>query len=246
MHGVLFVMHYEGRDRVVREGLASAAALKDVMRPTFPIELMANARAMALVPAARLTSLFDHRREMELDPRLRKLVQSHINSTFAAAPDASAYLFKLSCLLQTRWRRTVFFDCDVLVLQRTLVNDLLHKALDVADVAMPLDPGRAAHLVPGSVGAAPWVAPAVGPPMLCSAVLAYRSGVSTNAFLLGAARRLIRSEHPGVRQGDQEMMWFEWTRRSRELRVRALPEETCTRSVLEARPRHTLQSAPAH
>lgn len=214
--GVLYVMYaatrccLAGREQVVREGLSSASALRATMEPSYPIVLMANERALALLDSRKRTgtaSPFDHARLVDLDPRLQNASFAHIIT--------HAYLFKLSCLMHSPFDRSVFLDCDVLVLHPAFVHDLLYKALSVSDVAMPLDPGRAAHLVPAAGRGKPrppWVAPTVGPPMLCSAVLAFRQSALVRRFFFGAARRLMNGAHPGVRQGDQEMLWFEWTR----------------------------------
>jgi hypothetical protein len=213
--GVLYVMYagrccLAGRDQVVREGLSSASALRATMEPSYLIDLMANERALALLDSrtrSGTASPFDHARLVDLDPRLQNASFAHMST--------HAYLFKLSCLMHSPFDRSVFLDCDVLVLHPAFVHDLLYKALSVSDVAMPLDPGRAAHLVPAAGRAKsrpPWVAPTVGPPMLCSAVLAFRQSALVRSFFFGAARRLMSGAHPGVRQGDQEMLWFEWTR----------------------------------
>ena len=227
--GVIMIM-FAGRERVVREGIMAVAQLRSVMIPAYPMELLANQRAVALVndyerrhPTARL---WDRRRVLGLHPRLQQLDTSATRRTISG--DAGSYLYKLSGLLSTRFNRTVFLDCDVFVLRPSLMQQLLTNALAVADVAMPLDPGRTAPLVI-STGATPppWVAPAVGPPMLCSAVLAYRRSEAVEEFFVGAARRLFHGTHPNVRQGDQEMMWFEWRYGTgSSLRVLALPEET--------------------
>jgi hypothetical protein len=219
---------------------------------------------------------------IKLDARIR-------TGAVSMAPDDErlAYLHKLSGLLQTPFGRTLYLDCDVLVIAPNFAHDLLTRALRVADVAMPLDPGRAAHLVPherdGGAPAnipqqadaqqplqqgasptrhgpaahsaprggaaprvapwarAPWVAPSVGPPMLCSAVLAYQRNAASDELFVGAARRLLSRRHPGVRQGDQEMLWFQWQSgegaRAHELRVLALPEETYCPLERRQRPR---------
>ena len=220
--GVIHVM-YAGRERVVREGHASASQLRKVMQPTFKLELLANQRADTLLQKwSEVAQPWDAKRIVGLHPRIAQLGGS------LDGDDVAAYYFKLSGLLSTRFNRTVFLDCDIFVLRPSLVQQLLFNALSVSDVAMPIDPGRAAHLVISSPGAEPppWVAPSVGPPMLCSAVLAYRRSAIVEDFFVGAARRLREHSHPTVRQGDQEMMWYQWRFESRDLRMLALPEET--------------------
>jgi hypothetical protein len=225
--GVLMVM-YLGRERVVREGIEAAHALSQVMHPRYPMELLVNARAMALVEKFQRTYAskgpWARVRQHTIEPWVNEL-----NVTLASS-DTMGYLFKLTALLRSSFARTVFIDCDVFVIRPTLIHGLLNGALRVSDIAMPLDPGRTTDLVVRREGAAPppWVAPAVGPPMLCSALLAFGRSALVNAFFSGAARRLAGAQHPGVRQGDQEMMWFQWVygNESKSLRVLTLPEET--------------------
>lgn len=228
--------------RIVKEVVAAAGLLGRTMKQhetgrgvgtiagggatSMPIEVLCNDAAMIalrrLLPDRR-DRPWQFERVVELDARLPA-------ATFPLTDVRRAYLFKLSGLLQTRFNRTLYLDCDVLVAHPNFARDILARALRVADVAMPLDPGRASHLVPGDPARAPWVqAPTVGPPMLCSAVLAYRLNDASEELFRGAATRLIAHRHPGVRQGDQEMIWFQWQSgigtHADTLRVLALPEE---------------------
>jgi hypothetical protein len=239
--GVLFVLFLpsNGTRRIIRECAAANIALHRTMTSPFPVDLLANEpaqKALASLPAREERKPhWDSVRTLTLHPRLQRLQREPGSVSWLAGDSRNAYLHKLSGLMQTRFRRTLFLDCDVFVISPALVSGLLVDTLNVADIAMPLDPGRAAHLVPtsgkGKGEIAPWAAPAVGPPMLCSAMLAYRSTNGTADLFVGAGRRLVRSLHPNVRQGDQEMMWFEWTRGATSrsngsaLRVLALPEE---------------------
>ena len=57
-------------------------------------------------------------------------------------------------------------------------------------------------------------------------MIAFHRSASVGRLLEGALQRLTQSTHPSVRQGDQEMLWFEWTSRSHsDIRMLALPEE---------------------
>jgi hypothetical protein len=207
--GILFVCFQlpHARKVVVRELISAARLLRRTLRPAPPIEVLANDAASLsidhLLPRTAPRP-WQYQRLLTLGDRMPR-------PRFATTDVRYAYLHKLAGLAQTRFNRTLYLDCDVHVIAPSFAHDLLAHALAVADVAMPLDPGRAAHLVPAeSAGAgsatrtaAPWVAPAVGPPMLCSAVLAFRSNAHTHALFVGAARRLVEHAHPGVRQGDQ-------------------------------------------
>jgi len=54
----------------------------------------------------------------------------------------------------------------------------------------------------------------------------YTKSALVESWLLGAAQRLIDNRHPAVRQGDQEMLWFEWQEALADrLRLLILPEE---------------------
>ena len=202
---------------LIRELVATAAHLRELLSKdhnfAMPMDLVATRVAVHKIPWLNGSlTLWDQVREVE--PLL------------AAKPAIEPYLFKLRALITSRFTRTLFLDCDLVVIERSFVTDLLGGVLDVADVAMPLDPGRAWWLTGGGRGA-PWVAPAVTPPMLCTAVTAYRQNAQVIALFEGAERRLREGLHPRVRQSDQEMIWFEWTSgNSSTLRVLALPEET--------------------
>lgn len=275
--GVLFVLHAErkhgsGRDidngrrarapsepsrplrALLREALAAATSLRRASRAAIQVELMASRSALQML-ATRETQTqkaWDTVRELVLAPRVQALLAKKHAAPFPPGDARNAYLHKLSALLLSRFERTLYLDLDVVVLSPTFAHDILRRALRVADVAMPLDPGRASHLVPHEsraqlaasrvnrtaprdkddepwVVGAPWVAPTVGPPMLCSAVLAFRRSPQTADLFFGASRRLLERRHRGVRQGDQESIWFEWTgagENTSRLRVLALPEET--------------------
>ena len=233
--GVLMTMHLApppARQSIVTEGVIAAALLRRVMRPSFPMDLLANHLALDALSDVNKTA-WDSVRLLTLHPRL-----STLRVPWAITDTRHAYLRKLSGLLLSRFNRTVFVDCDVYVIRPTLIHDLLLHALMVADIAMPIDPGRTAALVTGDAHT-PWVAPHIGPPMLCSAILAYRRGAEADAMFTGAARRLAHGRHAvhGIRQGDQEMIWFEWTRRRTTARVLALPEEVYCPLEARLRPR---------
>jgi hypothetical protein len=226
---VLFAMYcssaHVGSARVVLEGVEAARQLRRVASPAVPTLLYANHHAMALLPSQE--NPWDERIEMGLDPRVQAWMAAlSARRRRALLLRAAPYLFKLSALLHVRADAALFLDCDVLVLQPAFAHDMLHSVLRVADVAMPLDPGREPHLTDGTP---PWATATAGPPPLCSAVLAFRKTNATDALWLGAAYRLVQTHHPRARQGDQEMIWYEWVSGSNpglaHLRVTALPEE---------------------
>jgi len=226
--GVLMIM-YAGRERIIREGMTAASELRHTATPRLPSQLLTNERAWSALPHdAR--QLWDFHTTLSIADVQTAAANLQSNGTVLAPGDTAAYAFKLFGLLRSRFNRTLFLDCDVIVLRPSLAHDLLVKALDVADVAMPLDPGRTAQLTVSAPGAQapPWIAVG-GPPLLCSAVLAFQRNRAVEALFVGAARRLLRASHHGVRQGDQEMIWFEWvlgSGRQTGVRVLALPEET--------------------
>ena len=231
---VLFAMYssqqHVGSRRVVLEGVEAARQLRRIQpAPAVPLVLYANAHAIARLPEPPPFSSphapWDARHEIDLHPRVRAMLAARPPAARRAVMmRAAPYLFKLSSLLHVPARRVLFLDCDVLVLQPLFVHGMLIDVLHVADVAMPLDPGREPHLTQGRP---PWATQTAGPPPLCSAVLAYRRTNATDELWLGAASRLVHARHTHARQGDQEMIWFEWVHgpSSQRLRVTALPEE---------------------
>ena len=201
---------------LLEEGVTAVQQLRRVMMPVYPVTLLANTRALENL-ANFPTGTWDRSRELQLDSRIRALDRGR--SIRGARP----YLYKLSCLLQSDFNRTLFLDCDVFVLLPSLLHDVFMRVLTVADVAMPIDPGREPHL---AVGTPPWASSKYsGPPPLCSAILAYSKSPSVDQLWVGAAQRLMLGTHPEVRQGDQEMIWFQWTQSAMTLRVLPLPEE---------------------
>ena len=223
-------LHPDGKLDMLRELIATAGHLRRLLGPAHAIAMDLVATSNAVREISNLNSsapkLWDQLREMNPPSTSRE-------HSKAIEP----YLFKLKALSESRFSRTLFLDCDVVVVEWNLVGSLLGGVLDVADVAMPLDPGRAAWLAEGG-SHAPWVAPAVTPPMLCTAVMAYRQSAQVLALFKGAMRRLLEGRHAHVRRGDQEMLWFEWTRGSgANLRVLSLPEEIYC-------PMETRRSAP--
>ena len=230
-HGLLFIAielpNSRGATRsITRELVASATNLWRTLHPRYPIDVLANQRATRAL-SVHGDALNWNIRVIARDARLERARREWPTDAVRLA-----YLHNLIGLMQTRFGRTVELDCDVFVIAPRFALDLLRNALGVADIAMPLDPGRAAHLVPHEAATskpAPWVAPTLGPPMLCSAVIAYRRNAPTKELFAGAAHRLLTRRHPGVRQGDQEMIWFQYSsgegNLSSRLRLMALPEE---------------------
>ncbi|KAL1498503.1 hypothetical protein AB1Y20_013826 [Prymnesium parvum] len=218
--GVLMCVFFDAEPgrRVLDEAPIAAAQLKKVMSPPYPILLLANAKARSMLVRADARAVFDRSRELHLDRRILEFDRG----TWRGVRYARPYLHKLSCLLQSDFNQTVFIDCDTFVVQPSLIHHMLTSVLAVADVAMPMDPGREAHL---SIGSPPWISSSSsGPPPLCSALMAYSKSPIADALWLGAARRLLGRAHPEVRQGDQEMVWFEWTQGvGRSMRILPLP-----------------------
>lgn len=216
LHAAL-VLSPSGRAGVVRELIGAATHLRQLLRGkhALPIDLIGNRAALqAVCGRPRQCHPWDQTQMLRW-PRYN-----------GSSEKFAAYLFKLQALLRSRFRRTLYLDSDIVVVEPTLVNDLLATVLRVADIAMPLDPGRAAHLTIGGQ-AAPWVAPATTPPMLCSCMIAFRRSARVAAHFHGAVRRLTKGLPQHLRQSDQEALWFEWTQGgSTTLRVLALPEET--------------------
>ena len=214
----------------VREGVRGVKQLRRVMRPAYPVELHANRLALAQMRRTiRWQEYWDALVPMALEPRLQQMLlkRAAMGSARGAlmsgkAPAgrmdrASFYAFvhKLGALMSTRFRRAVFFDADVQVLQPALVASLLSDTLRLADVAMPLDTNREEWRAHGLSGAPP----------VCSCLVAFHNSVAVRSLWRGAATRLLEGRHQGMRQGDQEMIWLEWTTNLTQLRMLILPEE---------------------
>ena len=201
--------------RTVKESVVTALVLQKTMQPRYPIEMHANALALTQLlkqqPPATLWSLVN----TTLDSRLQRMLDSsgHVDGRDALLFDA--YLFKLSTLLNTRFSRALFVDADMHVRQPELVHLMLHSTLELSDVAAPVDTQRNRWLVDVFEKAPP----------LCSCLLAFRNTPSVQSLWRGAARRLVHVTHPGVRQSDQENIYFEWIYARHDLRVLVLPEE---------------------
>ena len=157
------------------------------------------------------------------------------------------YAWKLFAQASSPYVSTVFIDNDVLILSDTFVADLLDRSLHVSDLTFVQDPARppketansranlAAARARGSIINAPDMY-ARGLPPLCTCVMAYRKVQSVQNLLMRAAARLFLHSNPSdvstrklslVRQGDQEMIWFQLATGPPDpmLRLMVLPEE---------------------
>lgn len=156
--GVLMCVHLDAaaeRAPLLDEAPVAAAQLRRVMRPAYPLLLLANHHALAALNGSAVRTAFDRARELKLDDRIRSLD----HGTWRGARAARPYLMKLSCLLQSDFNRTLFIDCDTFVLRPSLVHHMLNDVLTVSDIAMPLDPGRERHLSVRSSDALPILMP---------------------------------------------------------------------------------------
>lgn len=201
--------------RAVKESIVTARVLETTMRPKYPIEMHANAIALAQLEREKRPSGLWTMVNATLDVRLQQMLDDRGHVSGRDPWLFEAYLFKLSTLLATSFSRALFVDSDMHVRQPELVHVLLHSTLEFSDIAAPVDTGRNRWLVDIFDKAPP----------LCSCLMAFRNTPSIKSVWRGAARRLVDVAHPGLRQGDQEMIYFEWIERRRDLRVLLLPEE---------------------
>lgn len=213
----------------VREGLAGASHLQRVMRPRYPVELHANQHALSHILRARTArELRNSIIPLTLSPKLQDLLHYTEKSSTRQASNRRdsfyAFLHKLEALRSTKFRRAVLLDADIRVIQPSLVHSLLNSTLRLADVAMPVDTNRIVWHGSGAESAR-YGAASDGAPPMCSCMVAFRNTPIVRSLWWGAAKRLIEGRHPSARQGDQEMIWFEWTTNLTELRMLVLPEE---------------------
>lgn len=155
--GVLMCMHTHGRPAkdlaFVREGVLAARVLRAVSRPAHPLALLATDDARALLSAAE-AALWDVHRPLRLSGaigRMQQAMQRRQNgwSRSWEKPARLSFVHKLQALLETPFARTVFVDCDLFVLDASLVDGLLTQTLRIAELAMPLDPWRGGACVRG-------------------------------------------------------------------------------------------------
>lgn len=245
--GVLMCMHVHEDSAKARafvaEGVLAARVLRAVARPAHPMALAATEEARGLISAAD-RALWDIHRPLELSGPLRAMHEASRASKAGRwlRPWEHALLLskvhKLQALLDSPFARTVFLDCDLFVLDASLIDGLLTQTLRQAELAMPIDPWR---------GGLWQAAPA---PPLCSALAAYRAAdAGVRQLLVEAAGRLIngteRALHPDVHWGDQAALWFAYVLAAPRLRLRvaALPEEAlCAGELLSST--HVLEGTP--
>ena len=151
--------------------------------------------------------------------------------------DAEKWLWKIATFLLTPFSETLYLDTDVVVLSRTFVSDLLHQSLKVADLVGFVDPQRPAQRMLHSKASSLVLNPKMygrGIPPLCLGLMAYRLTPAVASLLERAAIRLLHRSNISdptdgslVRQGDQEMVWFELVSGPADtsLRILVLPEE---------------------
>ena len=198
------------------EAARSARLLRSRMSPSYPLAMLANARARLELRAAHVLGLWDVHRSPELLPPLRSWLARN------ATNDLNPFVHRLSAWLQSPFERTLALDSDIYVLWPRLVDTILSQTLEIGDAAAPLDPGRYWKI---------WTnAPAPG---FCAALFAFTNSTHVRSWLLGAATRLAKAgppqpfnAHQTYRLGDQEMLWLEWIHVQRgALRLVTLPEE---------------------
>ena len=192
--------------------------IRSIMSPRYPIELHASDHALVIERRVRWQELWDFLVRMTLPgPFQQMMVKRTSSGTDTGIRDSFyAFVHKLCALDQTHFRRAVFIDADVKVIQPSLIHSLLSSTLRLAEVAMPVDTNRR-----------PWQNLGFeGVPPICSCLIAFHNIPTVRALWMGAAIRLLEGRHPQVRQGDQEMIMFEWaTQNVTQLRMLVLPEE---------------------
>ena len=210
--GVLYAIfeppHGNVSKRYLEDGVESMRMTRRVMEPKYPTFMAASGRGL-LGRLEALGPAWDAAGVVALDARIGAL-----------APDAAGnvWLWRMSAQLQSPFEVTLSLDADVVVLRPKLVHSLLSLE---TDAAAPVDPARYSDGIWGPDSTA-----SAAPPF-CGCMLRLTRNALVEAWLLGAAGRLAAKRHPEVRQGDQEMLWFEWQdgRVADRLRLLILPEE---------------------
>jgi hypothetical protein len=230
--GTIFVLVYDGfRHSFHRltyyEIVRAARLLRQVSMPVMPLALMHNERVLKdsqlqWLQSRGVSSLWDRRVTFDMHPDIKPYYTVWAKEIVDGSQNVHGWqsisYWKLSALLQSPFNKTLFLDNDVYVLQPSLVNDLLSRTLNNADIAIPVNVARGTEF---------WKSAPL--PSLCIAIIAFNSNAATRDLFVGAARRLAMHAHQGtgyagVEQRDQEMLWFEW-RATPALRMLPLPEE---------------------
>ena len=202
-----------------------------MMSPMFPMALVASSNTLEQMRSTEL-ACWDSVQASTLLPSVQSLLRQHglsfVNLTHSRKELSTLpFLFKLNAWLSTPFNQTLALDCDVYVVWPKLPFTLLQRTLELADIAMPMDPGRHWRLWRHAHA-----------PQLCTALAAFGSGKRVRSLFLGAVTRLVSAAvkassrsrfnpNRDMRVGDQEMLWVEWTAHAEhhQLRVLALPEE---------------------
>ena len=168
-----------------------------------------------------------YRNESSEDSELvHALLRQLVSGLRRAKPDTEPYMYawRLYAFMHSSFNLTLQLDSDLSVLDPMLPAALFNTASRVSDVAFPMDPNRGTSKQgSGDLWAS---GSGIAVPPLCGCMILYRQSASVAKFFFGAALRLIHHRHKNVRQGDQEMMWFEWIEGyGRGLRILVLPEE---------------------
>lgn len=217
-------------DAMVAEAVLAMRLLRDRMRPALPCALVADGTAWAHLGTMGLHTLWDRWIGLPDPAQTTTTMLAGLPQRQHARPGEVAWLFKFAALLLSPFNATVYMDLDVLVLSQTLIADLLHHTLRVADLAFPHDPAREPREYPTFHRIADF---GRGVPPMCAGLLAFRLTPSVSRLLERAAdallRRTVDLKALGFRNGDQEMIWHQlWTgglADDSSLRMMQLPEE---------------------
>ena len=229
---------------------AAARRLRQLVRPTLPLALAGVRHTWLLLDEHGLRGAWDMHVTI-------KAPDEFLNETQRAALGGNRSLeltsygtSKLLGLLSSPFDRTLYMDVDVHVLDGSLPRSLLSDTLRLADVAMPVDPSRDNDV---------WYR-AAGAPPLCGCMIAYRRNAATTSLFRGAMSQMLAVTRPEycfdrsrygrplhkrdcrrLRQGDQEYIYWEWTRAADPaLRMLVLPEEYYCPSIrMEGKTNHS-------
>jgi len=201
----------KGKLSGIEETIRSTAQLNKVMNPRFPTCLFVNNESLEYLKA---TNNLHHWNHLKLINENRYVAGLDVVHKWNRE---SATLLKLYAFLQSPFKKTLFLDSDVYLLQPTLPQSLLHHTLQLADYAAPSDP---AHTNP----------PALHAPVLCSCLVALEKNNATQQLFRNAAYRMIDvsrgvQRSPFGRNSDQEAIYLEWITGRYNMRMLALPEE---------------------
>ena len=202
------------------------------MSPVYPVALVADSVTHWRLKQTGLASLWDSHTVI---PNVSSSTASAMSAlpSSVVIPKTVPWLYKLAVVLLSPFDETVYLDTDVLLVQPSLIDDLLQRSLKWHDMAFPVDALREPFQPPVHHRLTAF---GKGLPPMCLGFWAFRGAETTVRSMLNrVAERLMLYQTESIlerfRLGDQEFLWLELaygkasTTHTEHLRFTFLPEE---------------------